>query len=54
MMSIVRSPVFGPRVAMKAVAVAPRAPKQNIVAIACLDNSCQIDDAYTESRKGSR
>ena len=33
-MIIVRKPVFGPRVAMNAVAAAPKAPKQNITAIA--------------------
>ena len=35
-MIIVRMPVRGPIVAMKAVGTAPRAPKQRIVAIACL------------------
>lgn len=35
-MTMVRSPVFGPRVLMNAVATAPNAPKQRMVAIACL------------------
>ena len=35
-MIIVRSPVLGPNVLMNAVAIPPRAPKQRIVAIACL------------------
>ena len=42
MMIIVRKPVLGPRVAMKAVAIAPRAPKQNIVAIAWLNSAISI------------
>lgn len=33
-MIIVRRPVWGPRVAMKAVHTAPRAPKQKITAMA--------------------
>jgi hypothetical protein len=35
-MTIVRRPVLGPNVAMKAVLAAPIAPKQNITAIAWL------------------
>lgn len=36
-MTMVRRPVRGPRVAMNAVAVLPRAPKQSIVATALLE-----------------
>jgi hypothetical protein len=35
--TIVRRPVLGPRVAMNAVAMEPRAPKQSIVATALLE-----------------
>jgi hypothetical protein len=34
---MVRRPVMGPRVAMNAVAIPPRAPKQRIVATASLE-----------------
>lgn len=45
---MVRRPVMGPRVAINAVATAPRAPKQTIVATVLLERISTIVTRFAE------